>query len=154
VRTLLTYAGWWVASWWLWIVYQSEWNKVEWVAAACAATVAATLAVGLARLGLLRFRVPVRALLDGATLPLQIVLDLWIVTRALGRRLFGRPSTGAFVVRHLPSAGSGERAAGDRAARSALATIAPNAYVVDADPGDHTVLLHDLVPNRASERPL
>jgi len=154
VRTLGTYAGWWVASFWLWILYQGEWNKVDWVAAACAATLAAALAVGLARLGMLRFRVPLQALRDSASVPLQIVLDLWIVTAALGRRLLGAPSTGAFVVRHRPSAGSGARAAGDRAARLAVVTVAPNAYAVDADPGDHTVLLHDLVPNRKSESPL
>jgi hypothetical protein len=154
VRTLLTYACWWVATFWLWLAYQGEWNRVEWIAAACAATLPAALATILARLGLLRFRVPLRALVDGATVPLQIVLDLWIVTRALARRLSGRPSQGAFVVRHFASAGSGATAAGDRAARSALATIAPNAYVVDIDPGAHTALLHDLVPNRKSESPV
>jgi hypothetical protein len=154
VRTLLTYACWWFATFWLWLAYQGEWNKVEWIAAACAATLAAALATVLARLRLLRFRVPLQALVDGATVPLQVVLDFWIVTRALARRLSGRPSQGGFVVRHLPSAGSGATAAGDRAARSVLATIAPNAYVVDIDPGDHTALLHDLVPNRASENPV
>jgi hypothetical protein len=153
VRTLVTYAGWWVASFWLWIAYQGEWNKVEWVAAACAATLAAAFATLVAHHGLLRYRVPTRALAEGANVPLQIVVDFAIVTRALVRRLLGHETHGAFVVRSLPSAGSGATAAGDRAARGILATYSPNAYVIDLDAANHTVLLHDLVPNRNSEKP-
>jgi hypothetical protein len=153
VRTVLTYASWWVALFWVWLAYQGEWNAVEWVAAACAATVGAALATAIARLGLLHFRVPARALGDAGNVPLQIVVDFGIVTRALLAKLARNPSPGRFVVRSLPSAGSGARAAGDRAARAILATYSPNAYVVDVDAGRHTVLLHDLVTNRNSEKP-
>jgi len=153
VRTGLTYAGWWVALFWLWLLYQGEWNKVEWIAAACAATLGAAFVTLIARVGLLRFRVPLRALRDGLNVPLQIAIDFAIVARALVRRLRGRPTRGAFVVRPLPSAGSGAIAAGDRAARGILATYSPNAYVVDLDATNHAVLLHDLEPNRSSEEP-
>jgi hypothetical protein len=34
-----------------------------------------------------------------------------------------------------------------------IAGWSPNAYVVDIDEESGTVLLHDLVPNRASEEP-
>ena len=35
-----------------------------------------------------------------------------------------------------------------------VASYSPNAYVVDLDPGTRQVLIHDLVPNRASEEPV
>jgi hypothetical protein len=153
VRAALTYLAWWIALFWLWLAYQGEWNRIEWVAAACAATLAATLATALAALGLLRFRIPVRAIADSKGVPLQIVVDFGIVTVALARRLTGRRVAGPFVTRSFESAGSGAVAAGDRAWRSVLRTYSPNAYVVDIDPGRHVVLLHDLVENRKSEEP-
>ena len=153
VRSALTYVGWWVVLFWVWLLYQGEWNKVEWVAAACAATLGAAFATLVAHVGLMRFRVPARALAGAARVPVQIVVDFAIVTRALVERLGGRSVEGTFVVRHFPSAGSGAVAAGDRAVRAILATYSPNAYVVDLDASHHTVLLHDLVPNRKSEEP-
>jgi hypothetical protein len=153
VRGVLTYVVWWIALFWLWLAYQGEWNRIEWVAAAGAATLGAALATAIASLGLLRFRVPARLLAEARHVPVQVVLDFGIVTLALVRRLMGQRVEGEFVVRSFESAGSGAQAAGDRAARAALATYSPNAYVVDIDPGSHTVLLHDLVPNRDSERP-
>jgi hypothetical protein len=138
---------------WLWLAYQGEWNRIEWVAAAGAATLAATLATALATLGLLRFRIPGRAIADAKGVPLQLVVDFGIITLALARRLLGRRVAGHFVTRSFESAGSGARAAGDRAWRSVLATYSPNAYVVDVDPGRHVALLHDLVENRKSEEP-
>jgi len=153
VRYALTYLVWWVATFWLWLAYQGEWNRIEWVAAACAATLAATLATSLVRLGLLNFRIPARAIADSKGVPLQIVVDFGIIVLALARRLSGRRIAGRFVTRSLESAGSGAVAAGDRAWRSVLGTYSPNAYVVDIDPGHHVVLLHDLVENRKSEEP-
>ena len=153
VRGVLTYVAWWIALFWLWLAYQGEWNRIEWVAAACAATLGAALATALAARGLLRFRIPLGALAAAKKVPLQIVIDFGIVTVALVRQLLGRGVRGAFVERSFESAGSGPLAAGDRAARSALATYSPNAYVVDVDPGRHVVLLHDLVEHRPSEEP-
>ncbi len=153
MRRVVTYILWWVALFWLWLAYQGEWNRIEWVAAAGAATLGAALATAVASLGLLGFRVPVRALADAKSVPLQIVVDFGIITFALARRISGRRVRGKFVARPYESEGSGALAAGDRAARSVLATFSPNAYVVDIDPGRHVVLFHDLVPNRKSEEP-
>ena len=138
---------------WLWLAYQGEWNRIEWVAAACAATLAATLATSLALLGLLSFRIPARAVADSRRVPLQIVVDFGIVLVVLARRLSGRRIAGRFVTRSFESAGSGAIAAGDRAWRSVLGTYSPNAYVVEVDAARHAVLLHDLVENRKSEEP-
>jgi hypothetical protein len=153
VRAALTYLAWWIALFWLWLAYQGEWNRIEWVAAACAATLGATLATSLAWLGLLGFRIPLRAIVDAKGVPLQIFVDFGIITVALGRRLRGRRIAGRFVTRSFESAGSGALAAGDRAWRSVLGTYSPNAYVVYIDPGQHAALLHDLVENRRSEEP-
>lgn len=153
MRAVVTYAAWWIALFFLWFAYQTEWNRVEWIAAACAATLGASFAVLLARVGVFGFRIPLRAIRDGANVPVQIVIDFWIVTVALIRRLAGRRVQGTFVTRTFPSRGSGEVAAGDRAARTVLSAISPNAYLIDIDPGQHVVLFHDLVENRDSEKP-
>jgi hypothetical protein len=144
---------WWIALFWAWLVYQGEWNRIEWVAAAGAATLGASVATAIASRGLLAFRVPLRAIADAKSVPLQIVIDFAIVTLALMRQLGGCRSQGAFVVRSFSSGESGPHAAGDRAWRAVLATFSPNAYVVDIDPGSHDVLIHDLVPHRPSESP-
>jgi len=123
------------------------------VIAQAAATLGAALATAIASLGLLSFRVPLHAFADAKNVPLQIVIDFGIITLALVRRVSGKRVAGAFVVRSFESAGSGPLATGDRGARAVLATYSPNAYVVEVDPGRHTVLLHDLVPNRSSEEP-
>ena len=153
VRGVVTYLAWWIALFWLWLAYQGEWNRIEWVAAAGAATLGAALATALAVLGLLRFRIPLGALAAAKAVPLQIVIDFGIITAALVRRLTRRRVAGQFVVRSFASAGSGAVATGDRAWRAVAATYSPNAYVVDVDPGRHIVLLHDLVEHRASEKP-
>jgi hypothetical protein len=153
VRAVLTYLVWWIALFWLWLVYQGEWNRIEWVAAAGAATLGAALATAIASLGLLRYRIPLAAAAGAKRVPLQIVIDFGIVTAALVRRLLGGRVRGTFVVRSFESAGGGARGTGDRGWRAVAATYSPNAYVVDIDPGRHAVLLHDLVENRSSEEP-
>jgi multisubunit Na+/H+ antiporter MnhE subunit len=153
MRLALTYVAWWVALFWLWLLYQGEWNRIEWVAAACAATLGAALATALAARGLLRFRVPLRSVWDAKNVPLQIAIDFGIVSLTLARRLLGRPVRGKFVVRPSASAVDGPSAAGDRAWRTVLATLSPNAYVVDVNADSREVLVHDLVVHRSSESP-
>src|ERR671939_639306 len=57
-RRVAAVAVWWCALWGLWLAYQGEWNRIEWVAAACAATLGAGLAGAVMAVGLLRFRPP------------------------------------------------------------------------------------------------
>lgn len=153
MRLVRAYVLWWIALFWLWFALQGEWNRIEWVAAACAATLGVALAAAVLHLELLGFRVPRRAIADAKSVAPQVVVDFAIVTAALARRLRRNESPGAFVVRTLRSPGGGARAAGDRAWRAVLATYSPNAYVVDVDTHVRTVLLHDLVSNRNSESP-
>ena len=153
MRRIATFVLWWFVLFWAWLAYQGEWNRIEWVAAAGAATLGAALATGMAALGLLRFRVPARSFAAAARVPLQVVIDFGIITLALARRVRGERVRGRFVVRAFRTEGGGAVATGERAWRAIAATYSPNAYVVDIDAGERSVLLHDLVPNRRSEEP-
>jgi hypothetical protein len=124
----------WVALWWLWMLLVGEWNRDEWVAAAIAATVAATLGeMARARAGV-ALRLPALRLLW--SVPHTVVADFGLLMWALGRRKEG-------VFRSRPAANTWT---------AYVANISPNAYVVEMD--DEQVLLHDLVPWRPSEEPL
>lgn len=153
MRTAFTYVLWWIALFWLWFAFQGEWNRIEWVAAACMATVAATLATGLASRGLLRYRVPWSSVVTARRVPLQVVIDFWIITRALVRRLAGANVRGRFVVREFTPTGHGATRAGDVAWRTLTAMLSPNALPIDVDAEQRTSLFHDLVQNRSSEEP-
>jgi hypothetical protein len=76
----------------------------------------------------------------------MVVVDFgilaWALLASLGRRRIVR---GQIVERKLPR---------ERTWTVLLATLSPNAYVVDLDLRRSRVLLHDLVPYRKSESPL
>jgi hypothetical protein len=158
VRKLLRPAGTWLASWallfWLWLAYVGEWNRIEWIAAACAAAVGATAALVVVRQGLLRFRPELEWILRARSVPLQVLVDFWIVSAALVRTIVRRrPVRGTFRANAFPAGGDDPRSAFRRACVTTLTTYSPNAYVIDVDAEAGTVLLHDLVPNRRSEEP-
>ena len=44
MKHVLAWVAWWLALFWLWFLLVGEWNRQELVAAALAATIAATLA--------------------------------------------------------------------------------------------------------------
>jgi len=141
---------WWFALFWLWLILAGEWNRVELVAAACAATAGALVAEGVRALTGVKLRIPARELVRFWSVPATVLLDFGIVVGALLRSAVSREVVrGRFVVRDLdPAAGLGSRAW-----RSYVATFSPNAYVVDIDEEQRVVLLHDLVPFRKSEEP-
>ena len=153
MRLVLTYVAWWIGLYWLWFAFQGEWNRIEWVAAACMATVAASLATAIAARGLLRYRIPLSSIAAAKRVPLQIVIDFGIITLVLARRLVGRDVRGRFVVREFKPTGRGPTRAGDVAWRSITAMFSPNALPIDVDPDEGVSLFHDLVVNRASEEP-
>ena len=153
MRLLLTWALWWIALFWLWFALQGEWNRIEWVAAACMATVGASLATLIASRGLLRVRVPLSAVTASARVPLQVVIDFGIVTAVLARRLAGQDISGRFVVREFVPRGRGATRRGDVAWRTLAAMFSPNALPIDVDPDERTALFHDLVVHHPSEEP-
>jgi multisubunit Na+/H+ antiporter MnhE subunit len=155
VRAVATYLVWWIGLFWLWFFLQGEWNRIEWVAAACEATLGAAFASVLATRGLLRLRVPLAAFRAAKRVPLQVVIDFAIVTAFLARRLAGRRVHGRFVVREYAGAAHGPKARveGEAAWRALTATFSPNALVIDVDPDGGISYFHDLKRNRASEEP-
>jgi multisubunit Na+/H+ antiporter MnhE subunit len=146
---------WWVAAFWLWMLMSGDWNTIELVAAACAATLTATAAEAARAIAGLRWRIPARDVASAWSQAYQVVVDFVIVLGALlvsAVRL--RMVRGRFFVRAFrPARGRAPRRFGSRAWRTYVATISPNAYVVDVDEDERTVLVHDLVPFRKSEEP-
>jgi hypothetical protein len=135
--------GWWIALFWLWLLISGDWNRIEIVAAACAAALGASIAeVGRSRAAV-EPRVPLRWLAPLWKVPYQIVVDFGLITVALVRR-----REGVFRSHPFPAAAEGQ---GARALAVWAANFSPNAYVIEA--GDERVLFHDLIPNRGSEEP-
>lgn len=145
---------WWTACFWLWFLLVGEWNRIEIVAAACAATVAATIGEVARRRSGMRARVPLRWLRRGASVPLLVVVDfgviIWALVVSVARREVVR---GVFHSHSFPAGGDDPASVGTRAWVELAATYSPNAYVVEIEPERQLVLLHDLVPWRQSESP-
>lgn len=146
---------WWLALFWLWFLLVGEWNREEVVAAAIAAALAASIAeLARVRTGFAA-RIPLR---DLAVLPKalgMVFVDfgilVWALIASVARR---RVVRGEFVAREVEGGTAVTRAVGRRAWTVLVASYSPNAYVVDLDPETRRVLLHDLVPHRASEEPV
>lgn len=145
---------WWIALFWLWMLLAGDWNHIEWIAGACAATVAATVAEAARRVGALRVRVPLEWIARGWSVPVLVVVDfgilVWVLLECVLRR---RVRRGVFRAHAFSVEGDVPTAVGSRAAVMMLATYSPNAYVVDFDTERELVLLHDLVPWQPSESP-
>lgn len=136
---------WWIGFWWGYLLLAGDWNPIEWVAGACVATVAATLAELLRASGRVPLGVSGEVLGQVPAALARVPVDFGILTLALLRRQTDR---GRYVAREFESHGP------VHAAWTVLvAGYSPNAYVVDVDEERGVVLLHDLVPSRASERP-
>jgi multisubunit Na+/H+ antiporter MnhE subunit len=150
VKHVLAWLAVWPALFWLWLLLAGDWNRIEIIAAACGATVAATIAeIGRSRAGV-GPRIPLRWFARAWTVPHQILVDFWIVTAALARSVLTRQIVRGEFRAHSFPAGEGP---GVRAWAAWAAQFSPNAYVVEIDAERELVLVHDLVPNRASEEP-
>jgi hypothetical protein len=154
VKHARAWLSWWVALFWLWLLLAGEWNRLELVAAAVAAAIAASLAE-LARTRTdLRATLPLRAFADVPQLLGMVVVDFGIVVRALLVSIVRRRVVrGRIVSRELDRGARAAHGAGPRAWTALAASYSPNAYVIDIERETRTVVLHDLVPNRSSESP-
>jgi hypothetical protein len=153
VKHVLAWVAWWLPFFWLWMLLAGEWNRQEWVAAASAATIAATLAeLSRVRTGF-GARVPAGAVADVPQALAMVVVDfgivVWALLTSIARR---RVVRGELVSRELADR-SRAHGVGPRAWTALAASYSPNAYVIDIDPETRSVLLHDLVPRRSSESP-
>jgi hypothetical protein len=150
VKHVLFWLGFWLALFWLWLLISGDWNRIEIIAAACAATVAATVAeIARSRAGVAP-RIPLRWVARAWSVPHQIFVDFGILTLALLRSLVpGRAVRGTFRAHPFPA----DEGPGVRAWAVWAAQFSPNAYVIEVDPDRNLALFHDLVPNRDSEKP-
>lgn len=146
---------WWLGCFGLWLVLVADWSRLNALAGACAAAVAATAAEAVRTTARQDIGISGRTLRDAAGVPLAVVVDFGILAVALARSLRQRRVVrGRYVSREL-DLGPKTTPAG-RARRAWLALLAgysPNAYLVDADAETGIALLHDLVPRRSSEEP-
>jgi hypothetical protein len=155
VKHVLAWLGWWVALFWLWLLLVGEWNREQVVAASIAATIAAFVGeFARTRTGL-STPLPLRLLADVPQALGMVVVDFGILTWALlagiARRRIVR---GELVSRELPRGSWATQGTGPRAWTMLVASFSPNAYVVDVEPEECRVLLHDLVRYRKSEDPV
>lgn len=146
---------WWIAFFWLWLVLSGDWNRIELIAAACAATVGATVAEAIRTAAREPMSVPLERLRASGTVPPIIFADfgivLWALVVSIARR---RVVRGAFITRTFdPGPKTTPRGSIRRAWTVWLAGFSPNAYVIEIDEERGTVLLHDLIPWRRSEEP-
>lgn len=154
MKHVVAWVAWWLALFWLWFLLVGEWNGQELVAAAAAAAIAATLAeVARVRTGF-HARLPSRAVADVPQTLGMVFVDFGIVARALLVSVVRRRVVrGQFVSRELERGTAAARGVGPRAWTALAASFSPNAYVIDIEPETCTVLLHDLVRHRESEKP-
>jgi hypothetical protein len=151
VKHVAAWVAWWLALFWLWMLLSGDWNRIELIAAACAAAVAATVAEIARTRARVSPRVPARWLAQVWTVPHQVVVDFGIITWALVRSVGrGEGVRGEFRAHPFPA----DEGQGVRAWAAWAANFSPNAYVVEIDAERNLALVHDLVPNRPSEKPV
>ena len=154
MKHVVAWLAWWFALFWFWFLLVGEWNRQELVAAAVAATIAASLAeYARTRTGF-QARIPVRGIADLPRALGMVVVDFGIVSWALVASILRRRVVrGRLVSRELEGGATAAVGVGPRAWTLLVASYSPNAYPIDVDPETGTVLLHDLIPNRRSESP-
>lgn len=143
MRHALPWLATWFALFWLWMLLVGEWNRQEWIAAASAATVAASVGEIARARAKVHGPLPVGWIVKAASVPHMVVADFGVLMWALARP---RVVRGEFHTRPFA------QRVPVRAWAGWLATFSPNAYVVDID--DERALVHDLVEWRRSESPL
>ena len=151
MKHVVVWVAWWLALFWLWLLISGDWNRIELIAAACAATVAATIAeIARTRAGV-EPHVPLHWIGRAWSVPGRIFVDFWIVTWVLLLSLVRRRIVrGEFRAHRFPA----REGQGVRAWAVWAAQFSPNAYVVDVDTERELVLVHDLVPSGRSEQPV
>jgi hypothetical protein len=149
--------GWivaWLTLFWLWMLLVGEWNRYEWIAAAAAATVAATIGEVARSRADVHPRVPLRLVVGSWTVVHQTFVDfgilMWALVLSAARRKVVR---GAFRAHSLEAGGDDRRGVGMRAWIAWAGNVSPNAIAIDIDQERNLSLVHDLIPNRNSEKP-
>src|SRR3954471_10085238 len=82
-RRVGAWAVWWVVFWWGFVFLAGDWNRFEWIAGACVATVGATLAELVRATGRVSVGVSGDVLRHAPRALAQVPVDFWILTVAL-----------------------------------------------------------------------
>jgi multisubunit Na+/H+ antiporter MnhE subunit len=154
VRHLRAWLIFWVALFLAWLLFSGDINRIEVIAAACAATVAATIAeIARTKAGV-RAAVPVRLAVPVLRALVQVVPDFGYLVWALGSSVARREVVrGQTKRRAFHDVGDDPRSVGVRAVALWAANFSPNAIAIDIDRDHEQSVVHDLIVNRASERP-
>jgi len=137
----------WLALFWLWLLYQAEFNRKLVVAAACAATLATALAIRVRSTVRHGYRLEASWAVRSLKVPWAVLREFAIVTRVLVRALARRERpTGSFRLSPFPVGGNEPVARARRAFVAVAETYSPNSYVVGMDADAGGVLIHDLEP--------
>jgi multisubunit Na+/H+ antiporter MnhE subunit len=144
----------WVALFLAWLLFSGDVNRIEVIAAACAATVAATIGEIARTQAGVRAAVPLRLVVPMLRALVQVVPDfgylVWALALSAVRREVVRGTTKR---RAFHDIGDDPRAVGARAGALWSANLSPNAIAIDIDRGKHESIVHDVIVNRGSERP-
>jgi hypothetical protein len=137
----------WLALFWLWLLYQAEFNRKLIVAAACAATLGTGVAVQVRRHFRRGYRLQARWAARALKVPWAVLREFVVVTRVLLRSLARRERpSGSFRLSPFPVGGNEPVARARRAFIAIAETFSPNSYVVGMYAEEGGVLVHDLEP--------
>jgi multisubunit Na+/H+ antiporter MnhE subunit len=147
VKDLLPAAILWVLMLGVWMLLSGSLVLSELVAGIAAAAIAAVAFEAVRRQGLVRFRPRARWVLRAWRLPGRLFRESAVVSWALLKGLaLRRPVRGRFREVPLRAGGRDGRSQARRILITAAASLSPNAYVVDVDTENDTLLIHELVP--------
>ena len=139
--------AWWLALLALWFLLVFKTELLELFAGMAAAALAATAVELVRSRGYAPFAGEWRWLLALPRLPREIVIDCWLLTKALYLQLAGKKQIrGAYRVIHFEGcSGEDPRSEARRAVAKWLGAVAPNSYVIGFDERHDSVLVHQLV---------
>jgi len=142
---------WWLALFGWWILLVGTNSGLELLAGGCAALLAALLALGLRRRGLMRYRIRARWLVKALKVPWRVVYECGVVFGALGMHMAGmRRMSSRYRAFEFPAGGTDPESRGKRAVAAVADSISPNTMPVDVDPEHGVALRHELDPRRSS----
>jgi hypothetical protein len=151
MKTLRFAVLWWavLGGWWLVLVGTNA--GLEEIAAACAATLATLLALGVRSQGLTRYRFEPAIVARALIFPWKVLRELAIVTWVLMLHVSRvRPVRSVYRAFPFPAGGADPTSRGRRAIVTAFDALSPNTMPVDVDTEQGVVLRHELDPRYSS----
>jgi multisubunit Na+/H+ antiporter MnhE subunit len=143
------FVAWWAALMGAWLLFTESLALAELLGGVVASAVAATLAEAVREQGYVRFAPRGRWVNHIPRVGAQILVDCWILGRALVTQLRGRRQIRGVMYRvPIRYGDQGSEASARRALLNFAVSITPNSYVVDLDEETSTALVHQLVPDR------